>query len=462
MASDELLNASALDQARLIRERKISSEELTRFYLNRISALNPRLTAFVAVYDEKALATARKKDAQVKRGDVLPAFHGIPMGIKDLNFVRGHVTRFGSRAVSVWSPLDCKSTASLRRAGFVIVGKTSTSELGPMPVTEPETHAPTRNPWDPDITSGGSSGGAGSAVAAGMLPLAHGSDGGGSVRIPASLNHLYGLKPSRGRVPNAYGQPDANILYSCGPLSRTVEDAAAMLDVLARLDITRPHWLAAPPGRFVELMKETPRKLRICLSVETSLAPTDPEIADAVKRVARVLEGLGHTVEERPAPQGTVEEFLPIWQRLLAQSPVIFPSRLQPVTRWLRDAGKRLKAKEVLDAQNRLSGRIIAAMQGYDLWLSPTIGVPSPLVGAWKDLSPSDAFGRAAALGVFTAPYNLTGQPAASIPAGLRQNRWPMGAQLAAHIGQEALLLQVSRQLEEAKPWRTRWAPLAA
>lgn len=449
MTWSELFEASALEQAEWIRRREISSLELTRAYLERIARLNPTLHAFVRVHRRRALAQARRKDAEVSRGGALAPFHGVPTALKDLNFVRGSVSRLGSRAVWIPSPIDCKTTASLRRGGFVIVGKTATSELGAMPVTEPDVHPPTRNPWDPERTSGGSSGGAGAAVAAALVPIAHGSDGAGSVRIPASLCGLYGFKPTRHRVANAYGMRDPDILYTCGSLARTVEDAAAMLDVLSRTDDLRRS-LDTRPGR-----------LRIRVTIHSQLAPTHPEIAEAVRRVAKQLEAFGHVIEEARAPAGSVEEFLPVYQRQLAHAPAFLPGRLQPVTRWLRDAGKSVSAATARTIQHAIAQRILAAMDDADLWLTPTVPVETPRVGEFKSLEPADAFACAALLGVYTAPANISGAPAASIPMGLMAGRWPMGAQLTGRIGQDAVVLAVSRQLEQALPWSYRGVELS-
>jgi amidase len=451
MAWSPLLDLSALEQAALIRARKLSSEELTRVYLARIEALNPVLNAFVRVHRRRALAQARRKDAEVKAGrESLPPFHGVPSAMKDLNFVRGSVTRFGSRGIWIPSPLDCHSTASMRLGGFVIVGKTATSELGAMPVTEPDIHPPTRNPWDLERTSGGSSGGAGAAVAGGLLPIAHGSDGAGSVRIPASLNQLYGFKATRGRVANAYGLTDPDILYTCGPLARTVEDAAAMLDVLARADEFR-RALATPP----------PRGLRIGVLTHSHLAPTHPEIAEAVRRVAKQLEAMGHSLHELRAPEGSVEEFLPVYQRQVRQAPAMLPWRLQPVPKWLRDAGKGVTAQSAKSIQHGLAKRVLDATSDFDLCLTPTVPIETPRVGEFRDLPAPEAFARAALLGVYTATSNISGAPAASLPMGRLAGRWPMGAHLIGRLGEDALVLQVSRALEEALPWRSDWAPQA-
>jgi amidase len=294
-----------------------------------------------------------------------------------------------------------------------------------------------------------------------MLPLAHASDGGGSIRIPSALNHLFGLKPSRGRVRNAYGLPDRHLLYTCGPIARTVEDAAAMLDVLAGLDVDRPHWLPPPPRPFARSLRDDPGKLRVGLVLESPIAPVDPRIREVTLRVARLLERIGYRVEERKLPIVSLEAFLPLWQRSVAQGPVFFRNRLQPVTRWLRDAGKKLSAAEVLRVQTDMTEGLIQAMDGLDVLLSPTVGVPTPEVGAWRGMAPGEAFAAAAALGAFTAPANVMGAPAASIPAGLLEDRWPVGVQVLALPGEDLRVLAVSRLLEEAIPWAERWSPLA-
>jgi amidase len=461
MSWSSLLEMSAREQASLIARRELSSEELTRLYLTRIDALNPVLQAFVDVWHDEALATARKKDAMVRAGARLPAFHGIPMGVKDLYLVRGHVTRFGSRAAALPSPVDCLTTRALRRGGFVLLGKTATSEFGVMPVTEPDTHAPTRNPWDRHRTAGGSSGGAGSAVASAMLPLAHSSDGAGSTRIPASFGHLFGFKPSRGRLPNAFGKDDRNIMYTCGPLTRNVGDAAAMLDTMAGIDVGKPHWLAPPARPFAQTFSDAPGRLRIGVVVQNPATATDPAIAAETLRVASVLEQAGHDLVPVQPPNITLEDFLPIYQALVAEAPVMLPHRLQPVTTWLRDAGRRLPRGEGRRTQDRLTVPLVKMMDGVDVLLSPTVGVAIPPVGRWRNVPPDVAFAEAAHLGAYTAASNILGSPAASIPAGLLDGRWPIGVQIAARPGEDALVLQLAHQLEQRMPWADRWAPRA-
>jgi amidase len=459
---NDLLSATALEQAALLRSRAISSVELVQLYLDRIAQFNGRLNAFVQVFRRRALLDARYKDLRLKTGRPLPRFWGVPIGIKDLSLVRGSRTRFGSQgAPPIWSPVDDLVVRRLRRAGFVILGKLATSELGAMPVTEPLIHSPTRNPWNEAHTPGGSSGGSGAAVAAGLLPLAHGTDGAGSVRIPAAFCHLVGLKPSRGRVPNAFGLPDRQVLYTAGALTRSVADAAAVLDVLAGTDGGRPHWAPPPPRPFRQLVDEKPRKLRVRVYTETPLGPTHPEIREAVKRAAQQIESLGHHVEGSLPPRATLEEFLPLWQKGVSAMPFMRWSLAQPVTRWLAEPGRRLRREEVEALHRRLEARMLADLgDATDITLTPTVAVPPPRVGAFAGLPPADAFRAAALIGAFTAGFNVTGQPAASVPLGLTSDGLPMGLQIGARRFADADVLQLSRQLEEAMPWRARTAPL--
>jgi amidase len=461
MSWNEVLAATALDQASMIRARAISSEELVRLYLGRIERMNPGLNAFVTIFRRRALADAREKDRLVRAGGTLPTFHGVPIGIKDLNLVRFAWTRMGSRAtVPIFSPIDDMTTASLRRGGFVILGKLATSELGALPVVEPDTHPPTRNPWSPRHSAGGSSGGSGAAVASGMLPIAQGSDGGGSIRIPSALCHLYGLKPSRGRVANAFRRDDRDILYTCGPIARSVADAAAMLDVLAGLDGGQPHWAPTPRKAYRALLSEPMKPLTIRFTTKNPLVATHPEIAAAVEGAARLLSELGHHVEESALPPMTIEEFLPLWQHVVADVPLVRWSRAQPVTRWLADAGRSLNARAMAALRRSIAARHLRVYSEVDVWLTPTVATPAPEVGAFAQLGPQEQFFAAGALGAFTAAFNITGQPAASVPLGLTREGLPMGLQVAGRELADDVVLALSQQLEEAAPWRQRRAPV--
>lgn len=434
---------SALELAARIRRREQSSEEVVRTCLERIEALDPRLSAFTDLRADRALAQARRKDARPSEAP----FHGVPIGIKDLNLVRFTFSRFGSRAFRwLYSPIDDAVAAAVRRAGFVIVGKLATSEFGALPVTEPDVHPPTRNPWDPERTPGGSSGGSGAAVAAGMLPLAQGSDGGGSIRIPSAFCHLYGLKTSRGLTPLALGGAEVRTLAVEGPLAHTVADAQALVEVLA--------------GRPIPECRPLPRRLRIRYTTTAAIAPTAPAVADATVRVARLLAELGHDVDEGPAMAGELEPFLPIWARLAAGVPLLRESHVEPVTRWLREIGRRTTREDARTTFDALVARVAEWWGDADLWVTPTVADAPPPVGAARAGSPEDAFRAVAWIGQFTAAFNLSGQPAASIPAGLGPEGLPIGVQVAGRLGEDRLVLEVSRALEEAMPWRSRMAPL--
>jgi amidase len=382
------------------------------------------------------------------------------MGIKDLNLARGMFARFGSRAFERFMAFaDDATTAQLRRGGFVILGKTTTSELGTMPVTETDIHPPTRNPWNPEHTSGGSSGGSGAAVAARMLPIAQASDGAGSIRIPASFNGLVGIKPSRGRVRNSFDLDDRRIIYTTGPLARSVEDVAAMLDVMAGIVVGEPHWASPPDRPYARSMHDRPRGLRVRTTTHSPLAETHPEVVAATKAVAALLASMGHHVEEGKMVEGTVEEFLPIWQFQTASAPVYDWNLAQPVTRWLADSGRRVTQERVDEIQVAMQARILDWFAGADLWVTPTVPAPPPRVGAWKHLPPAEAFARAAELGPFTAPFNVSGQPAISVPVAISSGGLPIGVQIVGPPLRDDLVLQIARAIEEAMPNPARRPP---
>ncbi|WP_394829700.1 amidase [Pendulispora albinea] len=460
---DDVLDASALAQVKLLESGHVTSEELVRGYLDRIERLDPHIHAFVTVSRRRALLDARWKDLQRRRArgqKPMPAFFGVPIGIKDLNIVRGTTTRWGSRAaMPVLLPVDDFTVAPLRRAGFVILGKLSTSEWGAMPVTEPDIHPPTRNPWSLGHSAGGSSGGSGAALAARMLPVAQGSDGAGSIRIPAAFCHLVGLKPSRGRVRNAYGINDRQLLYTSGPMAHTVDDVAAMLDVMSGSTYGRPHWAPPPARSFAELAHEPLPRLRIRYLTRTPLAPTHPEIAAGVEKVARTFAELGHEVEEGSLPDTTLEEIVPLWQHLIGAIPLTRWEKTQPITRWLAEAGHKLRGKDVSALHAALAGRYLRVLEAVDLWITPTVAQPAPTIGAYRDLPPEQAFAAAAELGGYTAVFNVTGLPAISVPLGLTQDGRPMGLQVSGRMFDEGLLLAAARQLEQLFPWNERRPP---
>ncbi len=445
-STDELdaLDATALAAA--VAAGEVSSEELTRRSLERIERLDGRLNAFVCVLAEEALRDARRKDRQRRPGSgTRPPFHGVPIGIKDLNFVRGAATRLGSRAGPRFrSPFDDRTVRRLRAAGFVVLGKTATSELGVMPVVETDLHPPTRNPYDLSRSAGGSSGGSSAAIASGMLPIAHGSDGGGSVRIPAAFCGLFGHKPSRGLLANAYGLPTADTLYTCGAIGRSARDVRAMVEAM-RPGSARPFEAATLRGR----------RLRIHRVLQGPQAPADPESAEAVHTVSGILEAVGHDVREVEMFPGELEDFLPLYKKMLSELVCLRTSRLQPVTAWLR-SGEQLSRGALRRRLRELSGAIAEWLAPADLLLTPTVGGPAPRSLQWEGLGPEETFRAAARLGAYTAPFNISGMPAATLPVGRSREGLPLGVQIVGAHGADALVLEalevVSRQTGPLSP----------
>lgn len=435
------LDLSAREQAALIRDGSLTSQALVELYLTRITQHEPKVGAFASTLFESARREAFAADRARKRNQPLGPLHGVPTAMKDLHFVKGSFTRMGSRSWRyLWSPFDDVTTTSIRKAGCVIVGKTTTSELGLMPIVETDVHPPTRNPWNPAHTAGGSSGGAAAAIAAGLLPIAPGSDGAGSVRIPSSLCGLVGLKPTRGLVPHAFARVDLHRMASVGPMARDVEDAALLLDVLTGRD-----------GHFLEAARKPSRRLRFGLLLEPPMGQTDPAIAGRVRNAAETLKALGHEVVEVRPVKATLEEFLPIYQQFLSRVPAPIESLLQPMTRWFRAQGRTHAAAMVKARFDELTRRVVALLDGIDALVTPTVPVPPFEVGAFAHLPPPEMFEAISPLGAFTAAWNISGLPALTVPWG-RANGFPVGVQLVGRAGEDAQLLSLARELEATEP----------
>jgi amidase len=439
-----LLAQSALEQGHAIRDGRLRSAELVALYLERIARLDPQVGSFVHVRGARALAEAEAADRARARGAAMGPFHGVPVAVKDLHLLRGAPVKLGSRAFRwLWSPVDDLTVKALRRAGFIVVGKTSTSELALMPVVETDLHPPTRNPWDLTRTAGGSSGGAGAAVAAGLLPVAPGSDGAGSVRIPAALNGLFGLKPTRGGIPNPHARNDRFGMSAVGPLARGLDDAAALADILCGRD---PHgaesWLTASH-------RPETRRLTVGVMVDAPLGfDTDPVRANAAVEVGALLGTMGHTVRPLDRVVGELEEFLPIYQRIFGDVPVLSTRRLQPVTRAFRAAGRRLSGPDAQQTFERLQARVLAGFEGLDLLVTPSTAIAPPPVGAFTHLDPDAQFRAVAPLGAYTAAFNLTGQPALTMPWGFDPQGLPVGVQLVGRDGDDPRLFALARSVQ--------------
>jgi amidase len=443
---EDVITRSALAQSALLRDGEVSVEALCRAYHQRVERLEPRFSAFVQYAPERALRDARALDAARARdrGAAKGPLWGLVTALKDLHLVRGMFVRMGSRAFRhLWSPVDDLTTRALRRAGMVITGKLSTSELGILPVVDTDLHPPTRNPWDPERYSGGSSGGSAAAVAAGMMPLAVGSDGAGSIRIPAAFCGLVGHKPTRDLLPNPFAPFEPVSLSVVGPLARTVDDAAALMDVL-RGDL-------GASGTFRRAVERPPRPLRVRFTTANPEVTCDAGATAAVHTAVKALEAMGHHVEEADGVfEGTTEEFLPMFRFLARGMFVPVESGLQPTSRWLREAGRGLTLGHALAARELFRERVDRWFGDADLYVTPTVLTLPPRVGVWRDHAPADHFAEAARYGAFTAVFNASGNPATSIPLWNAPGEPPRGVQLVAPRGHDVRALAAARALLEA------------
>lgn len=457
----DLAFTSALEQAQLIRQRVLSPLELVELYLERIQRLDGQLGSYFTVTAEMALAEAKAKTeqlAQIKDNSELPPFFGVPITIKDLNPVEGIRCTYGTPVLmdKIAAYTD-GVVMRIRHAGFTILGKTATSELGSLPYIDQPGFPPTRNPWNLDYTAGGSSGGAAAAIAAGLTPLAQGSDGGGSVRGPAFCCGLVGIKPSRGRISYAPVGDYQSGIATNGPLARTVADAAALLDVMSGYITGDPYWLPDPETSFLDATRQAPTQLRIGFS--TSIQPVG-EAADScqqsVRETVQLLEGLGHSIVESGFPDCTalIEPFKTVWQAGIAAAGI--PKEvLTPMNRWIAEqsgsAGEYLQAVHQLQFFAR---QIVGFLEAFDVVVLPTYMHPQIRVGEWADLSPQETLQKITAWIAPCPPFNASGLPAIAIPTGFDNSTGlPVGVQLVGRPAAEATLIALAAQIEAAKPW---------
>jgi amidase len=393
-------------------------------------------------------------------------FAGVPMLVKDLTETAGVRTTFSSRAFAGNVPAaDAAVVRRMKRAGFVVLGKSNTPEFGIAAVTESDLNGACRNPWDLDRTPGGSSGGAASAVAAGVLPLAHGSDGGGSIRIPASCCGLFGIKPSRGRVSPAPNLSGSLELSQNGPLAVSVHDAAAFLDVLAGYEPGDAHWPQPPERPFAEEVGADPGRLKIAFTAEPPITyPVEPDVVAVAREAAEALAALGHEVVEATPPwrdDDLFDTFVILWQLTPALYPVRDESLLMPINRALAQAARETSSVELALAAARLQRHarvIVAFWNDVDVVLTPTLAkLPVPIGWGFESPDPWEQLRRGAEFTPFTAIANVTGQPAASVPFGVVDGL-PVGVQLIGRPAGEPTLFRLAAQLEEAHPWAERLA----
>ncbi|MBN1092030.1 amidase [Blastococcus sp. TML/M2B] len=468
----QLHDLTALEQAAAVRSGEVSPTELVRHALDRIAAFDAGLGAFVTVTPERALSAAAADEQRLRDGGPLPPLLGVPTAIKDLTRTAGVRTTSGSRVTAGTVPdADDAVVTRLAAAGTISVGKTNTPEFGFPAYTDNDLVGPARCPWDPALLAGGSSGGAAVAVAAGFVPVAHGSDGGGSIRIPAAVNGLVGMKPTRGRVSNAPLGSEITGLATHGPLARTVHDAAALLDAMAGPELGDPAWAPPlPPGEtFLAAAGRGPGRLRIGVVTESPPpgVPLEPAIAAALGGTARLLADLGHDVEEAPA--GLIgPEVLPAFERVWALSATTLPvpperiGELRPLTRELRARGLALSARDAMLALGTLRSfarGYLRATAGYDVLLAPVVTMAPRPVGWFTDDGAED-FARNERYAAFPALANITGQPAVSLPLHSDARGLPIGSMLVGRPADEVTLLALSAQLEAARPWASRHPPV--
>ncbi len=470
----ELLFKPASELAALIHTGQISSAELVGAALERIEALQPTINAFAHVDAEGARAAAEAIGADDPR-----PFAGVPIAVKDTAPVAGMPYTMGSDLFGDFVPgHDAFLVRRLRDAGFVIVGKTSMPEFGILPVSESRRFGPVRNPWDTERTPGGSSGGAAAAGASGMLPLAHGSDGGGSIRIPASCCGLVGLKPTRGRISRGPEQGD-DFLVQDGVLTRTVAETAELLDVLGGYEVGDATWAPPPAEAFAAAVKREPGRLRIGYTTTAAIeAPLDPACEQAVLDAAQLLTELGHEVEEVAASWGE-QDLLQVFTMVFG-TPVamgIFfggivsgrePSAelVEPLSWTFWEGIRERTALDYLLARTQLTGisrGIIALWESYDVVMTPGLAARPVRIGEIDACSddPWEDFRRSGLFTPYTAIFNVTGQPAISVPLFHGDDGLPTSIQLAGRPADEATLLSLTAQLEAARPWADRRPELA-
>lgn len=459
MNAVDLAFTPALEQARLIRSREVSPLELVELYLERIERLNPSLGSYFTVMAEAAIATAKDQTERLLQTDPgeLPPFFGIPISIKDLTPVAGECCSYGlSVAKNRIAAEDAGVVTRLRQAGFVLLGKTATSEIGSTPFTEPRGFPPARNPWNLDYTPGGSSGGAAASVAAGLAAIAHGTDGGGSIRGPAFCCGLVGLKPSRGRVSLAPVGDRMNGLSTDGPIARTVADAAALLDVMAGYTVGDPYWLPDPEPSFLAATERSPGRLRIGYTTDFSpVGAADAACTQAVMDTAKRLEGLGHMVEPLQINLNQlVEPLIAVWQTGVDVGVPWFV--MGKLNRWLYWRSRRRSAGQYLTAVNQMqiaARQIVATLLPYDAALFPVFLHPTIRVGEWASLPAHKMFQKIVHWVAPSPILNATGQPGIALPTGFTANGLPLGVQLVGRPADEVTIIALAAQLEQDQPW---------
>jgi amidase len=468
MNKQDLAFTPALEQAQLIRTKQLSPLELTQLYLDRIETLDPKLGSYFTVTSELALADAQAKTEQLATTDpdTLPPFFGIPISIKDLTAVADMPCSYGVAALRDKLPSHDRAVVTrIKQGGFVLLGKTATSQLGSLPFTEPAGFPPTRNPWNLDYSPGGSSGGASAALSAGLCAIAQASDGGGSLRGPAACCGLVGIKPARGRVSLAPLGDCVNGLLTHGAITRTVADAAAMLDLISGYVPGDPYWLPDPePSFLAHATAKTVKPLRIAFATKIDpIGEAAPSGQQAVLDTVQHLEEMGHAIEQISLDlTDLLQPLTAIWVSGVSFSGM--PKEiLQPINQWFLERGQQVTSGQYLQAVAQMqmfSRRIVASLEQYDALVLPVFMSPTIRVGEWANLSPEEILHKSFEWVAPCPLFNATGQPAIVIPAGFSAGL-PVGVQLVGRPAGEAPLFTLAAQLEAAHPWIQYRPPIA-
>jgi len=475
---EEILDLDATAQAELIRRKEIKPIELVEATIERVEKLNPDLNLVITtLFDEAKTAAAGK----IPDGP----FAGVPFLMKDIGaFLAGAPMSMGTALLKGFVPdHDSELTKRFKRAGLIIIGKTNTPEFGLMPTTEPRLFGPSRNPWDIDKTTGGSSGASAAAVASRIVPMAHANDGGGSIRIPASCCGVFGLKPTRARNPLG---PDFGDIMSglvCEhAVCRSVQDSAALLDATSGPDIGDPYLAPAPARPFIEEVGADPGRLKIAFSTEILTGGAiHKDCLAAVNDVASLCRDLGHEViEVNLTPAGDQNDFMHAFNVLwfsgcastintIAGIGGITPQAdyFEPLTWAIYEIGREFSASDYLMAVRtlqRASRDVCKFFMDYDVFLTPVLAEPPVNIGTFDapESNPMQAWERVVEFAPFTAIFNATGQPAMSVPLYWNVDNLPVGTHFAGRFGDEATLFRLAAQLEYARPWATRRPPISA
>lgn len=473
MNVSEYQKFDGLSLAGLVRKKETTPQELLDCAITLAEQRNPSINAIIAKLYDYA-------HQQIAKGPLRGPFFGVPYLLKDLNGPLGGIatTRGSAFFATTVPPTDGELVKRLKAAGLVIFGKTNTCELGLSLTCEPRLHGATRNPWNLDHTSGGSSGGSCAAVAARILPMAHATDGFGSIRVPAACCGLIGLKPSRGRISlhPYFGELLAGLATEHA-VTRSVRDSAALLDATAGPVAGDPYALALPTKSFLQQSQTTPDRLRVAYTTDSGVdAPVDPECIAAVQRTAKLCADFGHDVEESdPGIDGEMvwETFRTIVSANLAVTLASHPegrkpepSQLENMTLATAKLGEAVSAEKYIratQAAHRLGRQMAQFHQDYDVLLTPTFASPPVKLG-WLDMMMEDVedyWKRVMRFAPFPVWFNMTGQPAMSIPSGLSRSGLPLGVQLSARYGDEATLLKLATQIEQSSEWHKLWPKIS-